>query len=66
MSNNSGWVVGPGAKMSLSDFPVVDLAESSNTTRTLVVVLDSLTTAWCGRLVPFSLGAWVVNLRHMT
>ena len=43
---------GPGYKHELSDLNKGDLDEeelASNTTRTLVVDLSGLTTAWCGR-----------------
>ena len=43
-----GYKVGPEIRVSVRDTPLVALADASNTTRSLVVVLDSFTAPCIG------------------
>lgn len=47
---------------SFNDIPFPVRAEASNTTRTLVVLLDSLTTAWCGMQYPASHDSFSIDM----
>ena len=49
MSTNDGWMLGPTRSVTFSETPVVDLAEASNTTLSIVMVLCSFLTACIGR-----------------
>ena len=48
-SISGGCLVGPTMRVELSEIPVEEIADASNTARMLVVVLDSLCTTWIGR-----------------